>query len=465
MQSSERIKQYCDEVKKQIRWKKAREAAVSEIEDHILDQRDAYINEGCDEDCATKKAILQMGDAEMVGAQLDKCYKPRPQWLMLSATAILFAIGMLVNFYIDSLPESLNRFDPLGYIPAFAALVICYFLDFSILGKNPRAVYFQVLSISWVIWLYAYFSKSSINGRLYWFAGGFSVSLSYMALIFPLAYALFVYSMKGRKLKGIVCCNIAYTALAVVLMLIPSMCGLIVFTISAFTLLCFAVCRNWFEADKRTALAAILIPFLTVLLFAVYFIFFSHNERLSVFFAPEKYIGEAGYQYAYLRGIIGNAKLIGQGAVSPDFKEAVYLENKFLLSFIAHRFGVAALLAVIILGIAIFAASIYKSLKEKSALGSLVSLSIILTIASEMLLSVFEALGYGLISSFEFPFISYGRLSLIINSALMGFMLSIFRTGEFFNDGLSIKEKNGFISFKDGRFILDINFKKSGQRA
>lgn len=465
MQPSDEIRQYCDKVKEQIRWKKAREEAVSEIENHISDQRDAYMKMGLEESSATEKAILQMGDAELIGAQLDKCYRPKPQWIMLALTAVLMVIGMLINLYVDSLPDSLNRFNISYYLAAAVIFAGCYFLDFSVLGKNPRAVYFLVLSVSWIIVLYASFYNSSINGRLYWFAGGFSVSLSYLALVFPLAYAMFIYSMKGRGIQGIMLCGIGYAAMAAVLILVPTAAGLFVFTVSAFVTLCFAVSRNWFKVDKKKAFSVILLPSLMVLAYGAYSVFSSNyrSMRLDVFFSPEKDITGSGCKYAYLRGIISEAKAIGQGGTPGMLEGVSYFEDTFLLSFIAHKLGIIALAAVVILGIAIFTAAICKSVKEKSVLGLFVSLSVILTVGMQMALAVFDSLGYGLFTGFEFPFVSYGKTSLIINSALMGFMLSVFRTGELCSDkftGFAGFTGKDIFSFNDGKIIIDLNIKR-----
>ena len=67
MQPFDEIKQYCKTVCEQIRWKKAHNIISEEIENHLYDQRDAYISQGEDEKSAIQKAILQMGDAVSIG--------------------------------------------------------------------------------------------------------------------------------------------------------------------------------------------------------------------------------------------------------------------------------------------------------------------------------------------------------------------------------------------------------------
>lgn len=86
MSQSDEIKQYVKTVCEQIRWKKARSIVAEEIENHICDQRDAYVSQGEDEKTATEKAILQMGNAVSVGMELDKIHRPKPQWTMYNDT-------------------------------------------------------------------------------------------------------------------------------------------------------------------------------------------------------------------------------------------------------------------------------------------------------------------------------------------------------------------------------------------
>lgn len=68
MQQSTKINEYLKIVCEQIRWKKAHGVISEEIENHIIDQKNAFINEGLDEEAAIDKAILDMGDPVVVGS-------------------------------------------------------------------------------------------------------------------------------------------------------------------------------------------------------------------------------------------------------------------------------------------------------------------------------------------------------------------------------------------------------------
>ena len=85
----DKIKDYGVTVCNQIRWKRAHPLIEEEIENHIIDQRDAYISDGDDETTATNKAIIQMGDPVEVGIQLDRTHRPKPQKTMIFLTMLL----------------------------------------------------------------------------------------------------------------------------------------------------------------------------------------------------------------------------------------------------------------------------------------------------------------------------------------------------------------------------------------
>ncbi|MDR1539643.1 MAG: permease prefix domain 1-containing protein [Clostridiales bacterium] len=100
MLSLERINEYVNVVRQQIRWKKAGFRVAEEVTNHIIDCRDSYMARGLDEKIATEKAIAETGDAVAIGAQLDRVHRPKPQWGMFAATAALLMLGLLVRLFV-----------------------------------------------------------------------------------------------------------------------------------------------------------------------------------------------------------------------------------------------------------------------------------------------------------------------------------------------------------------------------
>lgn len=149
MQPSDEIRKYSNVVCEQIRWEKAHTVVAVEIESHILDQRDAYLSNGENETTATQKAIQEMGDAVSVGLALDKTHKPKPQWAMIALTTLLLVIGTIANSLISVYQYSLKDFTVIPFVIAFGLFILCYFGDFTLLGKHPSLIYciFTIISL------------------------------------------------------------------------------------------------------------------------------------------------------------------------------------------------------------------------------------------------------------------------------------------------------------------------------
>ncbi len=461
------IEKYCLVVCDQIRWKSAKEFVLKEIENHLIDQRDAYIFDGDDEIMATEKAIVQMGDPVSIGEELDKTHKPKPQWGMLAIVGMMMLIGSIVNYYfsIDFNYES-NRYSYsiLPHIFAVAVLVACYMIDFRIFGKFPKTIYGVVLFVSFIGLL----SKNEVNGRLIWSVSPINIPITSLNLIFPLVYALFIYSMKGKGLKGIIYCGIAYLPFALILCIAPTISGLFFYTIIALIVLCFCISRGWFGCNKRQGVLLVLIP--TCITFIAIFIQLItdlgfRGYRFRAFLNPNDDTSGYNFVYIHTQELIKASNFIGEGVLPETFNSFSGLG--FLLDYslilVGFRFGLFVVYLILLLVIMFATIGISKAIKEKSMLGSLITLSVILTFALQSALYIICSYSNAYIGSFSLPFIAKGNEALLINAALVGFMLSVFRTGEVFMDYSKYSRTNEIkintkrVVYENGKLI--VNFK------
>ena len=141
----------------------------------------------------------------------------------------------------------------------------------------------------------------------------------------------------------------------------------------------------------------------------------------------------AGYVYCMIRDILSESVWWGTGGV-PEWVGSVELlpnlRTDFALVYLAHRFGFAAWLGMAALMAVFSAVGVRKALGEGSMLGSLLALAAALTLAVQAGSYLICSLGYGLFGPLSLPFISDGLGALLLNAALTGLMLSVFRTGE-----------------------------------
>lgn len=135
---------YLEGVGESIRWHRARSFALRELRIHLLEQRDCFLEEGMTEQEAEEAAIWEMGDATMVGRELDAVHRPREQWFWLAAVVLLSCGVVFLRCYLTAgfafeAPHPGKTFAAL--ILGLAAMMGLYVLDYRILMHHAGKVY------------------------------------------------------------------------------------------------------------------------------------------------------------------------------------------------------------------------------------------------------------------------------------------------------------------------------------
>lgn len=291
----------------------------------------------------------------------------------------------------------------------------------------------------------------TIGGRIWFRAGGISINLSYLSLIFPLAFSLLVYALCNKGYKGMILCGIGYIPFAVILLLAQSFTGFALFTISSLVILCTSVVKGWFGIDKKRGLILVLIYALIVVIAFIIYIIQNPDilNRISVAVNPYSDRDGSGYINCLLRDLLTNSKIAGKGAVPSQFGGNITQipdsGTEYILTILTYNFGWVVFIGISVIILAFSVYGLYYVTKQKSVLGTIVSLTIMLTFVFQAIIYIINNLGYGMLSSLSLPLISYGKSALIINSALIGFMLSVFRTGHVIKDNIKSSAKTNSI--------------------
>ncbi len=107
-----RIKNYLQQMSKYISNKAAKQNAIIEIENHLLDQIDFYMEQGYSEDEATHMAIKEATDPKELGKKLNLAPRPfiyrYPFTLFMGATTCLSLIAVIIisHFSMEVLKEN-----------------------------------------------------------------------------------------------------------------------------------------------------------------------------------------------------------------------------------------------------------------------------------------------------------------------------------------------------------------------
>ena len=444
MLSLDRIKKYVDTICQQIRWRKAHSRVSEEMINHIVDARDSYMAEGLDENAATEKAINETGDATNIGTQLDRIHRPKPQWGMFAATGVCLIIGLLIRMFVFTDEDRVGlMFVRLFYTGiGIAGMIIAYFTDFTVIGKYPKTIYFSVIAVSAAMIL---FSPSETGGTFY---------AQYIILLFPLAFTAIIYAARNKGYFGIVLCGLALVLLSFAALYLPSISGFLHFGIIGATILGIAIYKKWF-GTKRVHSFLLMIAFAAALtiVFLVNIPPYGWN-RLAVAFNPYSDPNGAGYMGVMVRKLLSSAVFWGRGNISGEYfvgvtepysifyTDLIMTALISLLGWVTFAVIISALLFLILKGFML-------CFKQKSSLGLFVSISIMMTFCMQVIVYVGYNLGFPFFAPISLPLISHGNTAMVINLVLIGFMLSVFRTGDVVTDGEipPVKNHNRFLSW------------------
>ena len=471
MNVSDAFHRYAEKVCEQIRWKKAHPAVAQEIEDHLTDQKNAYLTAGDSESIAEEKALLQMGDPVSVGAALDQTHKPAPQWGIIGLVLLLFVLGGIIQvLLLKTIPAGNDALATRSaqvlfvFLPlSLATFVGMYFLDFSFFGKHPYVLPLGLLMVDLAAHLFGEF----YGGKRWLTLGSFALSPLALSLLFPLAFCGLFYRLRSQGRRGYLISGILAAVFCLFLSYCHTFSGVLTFIFSAGILMLIAAKKEWFGKKNQTILLLLflLVVGCLIILLMFYAPFrYQFAFRARTIFLPNSDVAGDGYVPAQLRAAISHSVFLGKGkdivGISPILIEIPgMLRSDYLLTYLTYHYGWAVSGGLVLLLAVFLGLGFRKALKQKSIFGQMVSLTILCTFTAEILLYIPANLGIWLIAPIALPFLSYGATALLINMALAGVLLSVFRTGEVYRDTAPhpIFSDSKFIQWADGK--LTISFK------
>ncbi|KLU62354.1 lipid II flippase FtsW [Peptococcaceae bacterium CEB3] len=378
MQLPDKMVEYLETVRQQIRWKKAQAPVLEEIRNHLSDQKDALIKDGIDEETAICKAIEEMSDPVVVGEQLDRTHRPRPDWPLLAMTAILLLFGLSIQFMIGlDIHNGMEMFykQVIWSGLAIIVLLVAYFVDFTIMGKYSWIIYLLLIAMT-------------IGGS--WFYGrGYARLTAIPLLLFPTIFAGMVYRIRNRGYGGLILCGATAIIPALLSLFTHNWTVLALICLSCLTILTYALAKGWFNVRK---LYSLLILYLSsaIVLSMMFFTLISQpyaRQRLQVVFNPSLEPTSSGYIGTVIQRFLSNSRLIGEGLPVNGYGQYPLshllpgANSDFILTYLTYKFGWIIFIGIILIFMAFITRSVLMGTRQRSLLGQLVSLAIILTFA------------------------------------------------------------------------------------
>ncbi len=429
MGKPETIRAYLTAVEDQIRWKRARSAVSRELEQHLTDQRDAFLAEGRAETEAERLAVEEMGDPVAVGTELDRLHRPKSQWGLLAVTLTMALVGAVLRVVLTACgAQWFDNVDPelagLSVVLGGACLLGAYFFDYSRLLYHAKSVYIGALILSLLsLWL------SPMRNNTFYY-------VRYVVLLYPTVYAVWLYACRGKGWKGVFLAILGGIPLAVIPLMAPYMLGIFLLLPIGFILLLAAVRMDWFGVSKgrATALVAGVAGAGAALAAARVTLTDYGKARMLTALHPELDPLGTGYQGMAVRRVLTASQWLGEGHgdsvyVRPGYSFEMSVpewNHDFFLTTIIYKLGWLPFLLLMLALAGLLLWLLRRCLRQRSQAGRLIALSVVAVLAMQMVLSVMLNMGYVLFSA-SLPLV-VGNLHSVVDMALIGLALSVFRS-------------------------------------
>lgn len=438
---ADRIEGFLEAVRGQIRWKQARKGLEAELRTHLLDQRDALMAQGMDEDAAAAESVRQMGDPVEVGMQLDRVHRPKPQWGLLILVGVILCAGLVIQATVIQ-PDLPKVFA--SVIIGAALMLWRYFSNYQRLGRFPALLY--LIGLAALLGMIC--SVSSSPAR----AAGV-----YACMILPVfCYTPLVWSMRRLGRRGFVLSMLAALPLMVAALALHSMTAALLAFAACLTALAVAVWSGWDKMSRGNGLLGlllfVLLPFAVAAIAA--FTWDAAMLRLKLVFHYE--LGPLGYSYlaAATREALAQARVWGNCGY-----EMPVGYNNLWLTWVICRLGWVAGFILILLLAALFLGAVRRCVRQRGPLGRMLSCSALATLLVESILSILFNLGVQFTGPWVIPFLSTGGVYMAANLLLVGLMLGVFRFERLpeIVTGKALRQIPPLVLLQDGDLVLRLS--------
>lgn len=414
---------YLAQVGAQIRWPRARTYLLEELSHHLTDQRAALEEEGVSPEEAERRAVADMGDPAAVGRELNALHRPA---LSLAPAILALGIGLVGGALIPALVGASALRYWLGLALGVGLMALLHLSDLGGLIRRRRGW----ISLGMVLAFVLTVAGIQCSPRLP--VGTSPLWPLYLCLFFPLLFALLLLRLRGMPGKLLCFLSLWMYALAIPALLVPNLTTALLLGGTMLLTATVATALGWFGGRRWVGLVSLWFP--TVLLMSSFIsALVSTSGRIQYFFHPEQDPAGYGWQILLMRDILWK----GSEAAATEYLSIPLSQYPDIsLLTLSARLGrpvMAAALGVILLFAMV---CLWRMGKLRSTSGKLLALSLFLPL-------FFQAVAYWLYnaalfpfsSSLPLPFFSYGPTGMVVDFALLGLLLSVFRMDPLQRDG------------------------------
>ncbi|EHB63646.1 MULTISPECIES: FtsW/RodA/SpoVE family cell cycle protein [Paenibacillus] len=412
------VQDFLDRVCKQVRAKPMHAEIREELLSHIEERAELLMLEGNAEEPAVLEAVRQMGEPEEIGRSLHMAHRPQLDWKLLVIVGLFSVIGLFGTmsvYYTDvirfmQIPDRKILFFGIGIF----LLIVLYFTDYRKLRRFAGMVFFSVLFLLGYVLVYGKLHGYNTGYLGIGFIGVNMITFSLLPLL--VAQAGMKPAFEWGRWEMVL--NLLYRG--VLPIVLYSMSNSVMYSLiyaAGFLVLTWRTKKN-----PRQFVLIMTLPLasLTISLF-------THMELLLIRWR-DMLNPLSGYNWHVGNSIsaIKNAGWFGQGfgAESPKLP---YILNDSVFPYLVYCFGWIFGIAVVVLTI-LFLIRIWKVSKtHRDLYARHMAAMIMVVFGIRLLWPLLMGIGIAPLVSLDPPFISYGGTNQLIDLAVVGLILSIYR--------------------------------------
>jgi cell division protein FtsW (lipid II flippase) len=406
---------FLNEVTDQIKSKEAKAYVAKELNYHLKEAKNLWMEKGLSESEAEEKAVEQMGSPTKIGIQMNKLHRPKVDWWLVTLLATILGLSFLPMVSLGYMEDR--------HFLIYKILIVL--IGVAVAAGIMLVDYRKWKSLGWQFYLVGvllllllmFFRNTIINGIPLLKIGPITIE-SLMALpFFFFAWASFFHNEKLKVWQFFL------------LFLLPILLFLPLSRISTVYIYCvMAFVMLWSSKFSKRVIWMISTGTFSVILLTCIFVwpFIKPYQvaRLLAFIEPEKYSTGAGYTILKIKELMSNAGWFGNPTAKDFIPEAH--TNFVFVSFTYYYGWLFGLILVMIL--LLFAARMIAiHSKIKDSFGKLLLIGGVALYSVQLLSNIGMVLGFFPLTTMSLPFISYGLMPTVLNAILIGVVLSVYR--------------------------------------
>ncbi|TXR65204.1 FtsW/RodA/SpoVE family cell cycle protein [Bacillus sp. AY18-3] len=402
---------FVSEVTNHIKSKEAKSFVATELDFHLKQAKNTWIEKGLSEEVAENKAVEQMGSPIKLGQELNKLHKPKVDWFLLILLVAAMGLGflpVLVFGYTNDVIINKVIFVILGVITAIGMMLLDY-------RKLERMGWlFYIIGVVVLLMLYC-FPNASMIGEPLIQIGPIAIDCLMAVPFFFLAWASF---FNNSRLK-IIHLVVLYLFSLYLFLIVSTLSSIFIYITMVFVMLW------WSKLGKNTSLIITVVPIcLFIIKVSVSWSSGYHLDRLLGYLNPESDAGGAGFMYIRLKEVMSSAGWFGTYG---DIKFIPAPDTDFVFASLTYYYGYwLALILVFVLSLFV-ARLIVISYKINDRYGKLLLVGGVTLFVFQFIYNVGMILGLLPIAAISLPFISYGLTPTVFHALIMGIVLSVYR--------------------------------------